>query len=92
MKRNDYPEPPRSACVYCPYHSNHEWRRLKEHDQNGWDEAVRIDKLVRNGWAGVDDKMYLHRECKPLEEVDFSTDVDRGQLTFLDECEGMCGV
>jgi len=92
MKRNDYPEPPRSACVYCPYHSNHEWRRLKEHDQNGWDEALRIDKLVRNGWAGVDDKMYLHRQCKPLEEVDLSSDIDRGQLTFLDECEGMCGV
>ena len=93
MKRNDYPEPPRSACVYCPYHSNHEWRRLKDYDQNGWDEALRIDKLVRNGLPGsTADELYLHRECKPLEEVDLSTDEDRGQLTFLDECEGMCGV
>jgi hypothetical protein len=92
MKRNDYPEPPRSACVYCPYHSNHEWRRLKEHDQNGWDEAVRIDKLVRSGVAGTNSTLYIHKSGKPLEEVDLSTDVDRGQLTFLDECEGMCGV
>ena len=65
---------------------------MKEHDQNGWDEAVRIDKLVRNGLRGVDHEAYLHRECKPLEDVDLSTDEDRGQLTFLDECEGMCGV
>ena len=53
---------------------------------------MRVDELVRNGWSGIDNKLYLHRECKPLDEVDLSTDVDRGQLTFLDECEGMCGV
>lgn len=92
MKKHGYPEPPRSACVYCPYHSNHEWKRLKEHDPEGWKEAVRVDALVRSGWSGIDNKLYLHRECKPLDEVDLSTDVDRGQLTFLDECEGMCGV
>jgi hypothetical protein len=93
MKRNHYQEPPRSACVYCPYHSNHEWRRLKDNDPDGWDEAVRVDNLIRNGITGsTADKLFVHRTMKPLPEVDLSTDVDKGQLTFLSECEGMCGI
>jgi len=92
MKKNNYPEPPRSACVYCPYHSNYEWRKLKKHDPAGWKEALRIDELVRQGWSGLDSKLYLHKSGLPLEDVDLSNDTDRGQLTFLDECSGMCGV
>jgi hypothetical protein len=92
MKRKGYPEPPRSACVYCPYHSDHEWRKLKKHDPEGWQEAIRVDELVRDGWKGVDNKLYLHRSGLPLSEVDLSDDIERGQLTFLDECDGMCGV
>ena len=93
MKRNGYPEPPRSACVYCPYHSNREWRRLKDKDPGGWKEAGRVDGLIRGGMYGTKaDGLFVHRECKPLGQVDLSTDVDHGQLTFLDECEGMCGV
>ena len=97
MKRNGYPEPPRSACVYCPYHSDHEWRTVKQ-DKAGWDEAVRIDKLIRNGTAGTTSKLFLHSSGTPLDEVDLSTDVDRGQMTLFNagvgalECEGMCGV
>ena len=26
MEDNNYPKPPRSACTFCPYHSNEEWR------------------------------------------------------------------
>ena len=28
----------------------------------------------------------------PLKDADLSTAEDRGQLNFLDECDGMCGV
>jgi hypothetical protein len=36
---------------------------------------------------------FLHDSLKPLSEVDFSTDEDRGQqVLFANECEGMCGV
>jgi len=92
MKRNGYPEPPRSACVYCPYHSNYEWRKIKTTDPNAWDEAIRVDRLVRNGVKGTRDKLFLHSICQPLDEVDFSNDFDRGQLSFLDECDGLCGL
>jgi hypothetical protein len=92
MKRNGYPKPPRSACVYCPYHDNKTWRKIKMTDANAWDEAVRVDKLIRGGIGKTKSKLYLHQSGQPLDEVDFSNDIDRGQLSFLDECEGLCGV
>ena len=37
--------------------------------------------------------MFAHRSLVPLEEVDLSTDFDRGQMSlFGEEGEGMCGV
>ncbi len=44
MQDHDYPEPPRSACVYCPYHSNTEWRRLKEREPESFAKAVRFER------------------------------------------------
>ena len=93
IKKNNYPEPPRSACVYCPYHSDKEWKNLKDNDKEGWEEAVRIDALVRNGTGKTKQKLFVHQQLKPLLEVDLSTDIDKGQqvFSFQDECEGMCG-
>ena len=92
MESRGYPMPPRSACVYCPYHSNHEWRRVKQ-DADAWREAERVDELVRNGIRGTTDKLFVHKTCTPLAEVDLSTEEERGQGNlFNNECEGMCGV
>ena len=92
IEEHKHPQPPRSACVYCPYRSNHEWRHLRERDPDGWDEAVRVDAMIRNGIAGTTQKLFLHQSLKPLTEVDLRTDEDYGQMTFLGECDGMCGV
>ena len=36
---------------------------------------------------------FIHRSLKPLDQVDFSTEEERGQLNmFNEECEGLCGV
>lgn len=76
----------KSACKYCPYHSDNEWRRLRAMPEE-WAEIVWIDrKLNERG-------QFLHRSRKPIDEVDFSTDEDHGQqVMFGNECEGMCGV
>ena len=81
--------PPRSACMFCPYHNDNEWRRLKETDRESFMRAVeyekRLQKLKR--WKG---KPFLHRSCVDLATVDFS---NTNQLNmFNNECEGMCGV
>ena len=92
MDRHGYPRPPRSACTFCPYHSDDEWKRLKESPAD-WNAAVEIDELIRNGVRGTTEKLYLHRSLKPLTEVDFSSPEDMGQQNlFGAECEGMCGV
>jgi hypothetical protein len=93
MERHGFPEPPRSACVYCPYKSNHEWRQLRDTDADGWAEAVRVDTLIRSGVRGTRDPLYVHRSLVPLASVDLTTAADHGQTDlFSNECEGMCGV
>ena len=44
-----YPERelPRSACIGCPYHSNSEWKDLKENDPRSFAEAVFVDRALR---------------------------------------------
>lgn len=97
MKKNGYPEPPRSACYYCPFHSDEEWRRLRNEEPKYFEEAIKFDAEIRE-LSKKDRAMkmeaYLHRSCKPLGEIDFDSDEDKGQLTwdFMAECEGMCGV
>lgn len=90
LEKSGYPRPPRSACVGCPYHSLKEWRSIRE-DPDEWDDVVKFDREIRGGLKGTKSALYLHRSLKPLDEVDLSTDVEQGQLTFLDECDGMCG-
>jgi hypothetical protein len=95
LKANGHPEPPRSACVYCPFHSNAEWRRLKNDDPEGFAAAVDFDKKARALRQGTSMKseVFVHRSLKPLDEVDLRNDKDKGQLTLWDdECSGVCGV
>ena len=90
MERNGYPRPPRSACVGCPYHSDKEWKRIKDSPVD-WADAVGFERKA-NAQCGYRDQVFLHASRKPLDEVDFSTAEDHGQLSMLDECDGMCGV
>jgi hypothetical protein len=95
MRAHGYPEPPRSACVYCPFRSNKEWRHLKLTDPDGFAEAVAFDREARRVRAGTNLRStpYVHRSLKPLDKVDLRNDTDKGQLTLWnEECTGMCGV
>lgn len=94
MQKNGYPKPPRSACVYCPYHSDHEWLRLKKEEPEEFQRAIQFErdlqrtKALTTNMRGVP---YLHNSRKPLESVDFETSENEPNL-FGNECEGMCGV
>jgi len=92
---------PRSACVYCPFHSDREWRRLRDDHPDDWNEAVRVDREMRDvhaarqaaGGTSLTGTPYVHRSLVPLDEVDLRTEEDKGQGTlFGNECEGFCGV
>lgn len=96
MERNKYPAPPRSACVYCPFHSDAEWVRLKTQAPEEFEKAALFEKELQRTKAESDNFRsipFLHRSMKPLAEVDFSTDAERGQVNmFNNECLGLCGV
>jgi len=99
MQAKGYPEPPRSSCVFCPFHSDTEWRRLKNEEPEEFAKAVEFDKRIRALKCSTDNFRtvpYLHSSLKPLDEVDFRSLEQRGQLAlwqdFKIECEGMCGV
>lgn len=85
-------EVPRSACVFCPYHSNAEWRRIRDTPAD-WQRAVEIDESLRiNGNIvnrGLDWPLFVHRSCRPLAEA--RIDTEQGSL-FDEECEGACGI
>lgn len=92
FERKGYPLPPKSSCIGCPFHSDDEWRSLRN-DKESWDDAVYIDKMIREPSNGMVAHRFMHRSCKPLDEVDLSTAEDHGQVDmFNNECEGMCGV
>lgn len=98
MAKNNFPKPPRSACYFCPFHSDEEWRRLRNEDPKYFAKAIVYDKKLREAFINHNKvmkmKMYLHSSCIPLGEINFDNDIDKGQQVwdFQAECEGMCGV
>lgn len=77
----------------CPFHSDDHWRRMRDRDPEAWADAVSVDASIRTGFRGIRGDVYLHRSAVPLDQVDLSTDADRGQLDLWpNECEGLCGV
>lgn len=93
MRSHGYPEPKRSACFFCPYHSDAEWRDLKKNEPQEFAAAVELDVAIRRGVRGTTKKLYLHRSLKPLDSIDFRNAADYGQHDlFGEECEGLCGV
>jgi hypothetical protein len=80
--------PPRSACVFCPFHSRGEWRGLAPAD---FAEAVLVDEAIRLSRPLY--PLFLHRSLVPLRDVDLRSEGERGQMDLWDgECSGHCGL
>lgn len=102
MERNGYPIPPRSACIYCPFHSDHEWVRLRDEDPEAFQKAVWFERELTRVHSLTDNRAgvpFLHSSLVPLDQVKFKN-ADKTHPLFgdystegmLNECEGMCGV
>lgn len=96
LKGQDIPhEVLRSACVFCPFKSNFEWRLLRDTDPAGWAKAVEVDEALRREGTvanrNLEQSIYLHRSCLPLVEVDLGVTDVSGEVAG-GECEGMCGL
>ncbi|MFT7837764.1 hypothetical protein Q5530_16640 [Saccharothrix sp. BKS2] len=67
----------KSACVGCPFHGNTGWRWIRDHDPDGWAEAVEFDRAIRHGYPhatgqgqALRGRYFLHRSCVPLDQAD----------------------
>jgi len=91
---HDYPMPPRSACVYCPYRSNWEWREMREACPDDWAEACRVDALIRKGLPGFRETPFVHRSLAPLAEADLRDEAEKVGQSFMWpnrlKCHGLC--
>lgn len=98
-------ETPRSACVYCPMHDEHEWLRVKAVAED-WNRALEVDGALRVEGnivnRNMEAEMFLHRTCQPLVQIDFAaiiaereskkkTEPEQPTL-FSRECLGVCGL
>ncbi len=87
---------PRSSCIGCPYRSDGEWKWLKLNDPKSFEEAVFMDKALREVPVVRDaitrkGQAFLHKSRTPLIDVDFD-DTDDYDSVMAEECEGVCGI
>jgi hypothetical protein len=96
MAKHGYPMPPRSACVFCPFHSDAEWVRLRDEEPHEFTRAVEFERKIHAAYRqqnALDGTPYLHSSCVPLDQVKFKQDTANNVVDhFGNECEGLCGV
>jgi len=91
LEKRNFPQPGKSSCVFCPYHGDRTWRELKLQHPHEFERAVAFERQFQKRSAehavlrGIP---YLHSNCRPLDEINFTDQLD----LFENECEGMCGV
>jgi len=87
--RRNYPERrvPRSACIGCPFHSNAEWRAMRDCDPVSWADAVAFDAAMRKR-GGEHGRLYVHASLAPLERAPLNDpDPRQGSLFSCGVCD-----
>lgn len=89
MRERGFPEPPRSACYFCPYHNDDEWARMKREDPESFAAAAQFEAAAAAAACEITRGVpFLHSSLRPLPLVNFD---GTGVGDFGNECEGMCG-
>ena len=90
LQKHGFDIPGRSACVFCPFHSKAEWKEIKQ-SKVDWKQAVKHDNAIRKVRPPND--LFVCNQCLPLDECDFDSQEDKGQMAFQwqGECTGYCG-
>lgn len=92
MQNYKYPEPPRSACYFCPYHNDKEWINLKNNYPDEFQKAVEFEKDIQNktiNLGKLESIPYLHNKRINLNEIEFNIKDEANN--FGNDCQGMCG-
>ncbi len=88
IKKNNLDIPSKSSCWFCPFKSLSEWRNSSDKE---FQKAISLEKQIKNLKPPYD--LYLTNKRKNLNEIDFRSQEQKGQLSLFDnECLGICGI
>jgi len=90
FRLNDVPEPMKSSCLICPFHSQQYWQIFKKNFPNEFEKACQFDEKIRN-YPKLKSKAYLYKDLKPLRDIDFSQQPSLFP-ELIEECYGLCGL
>jgi hypothetical protein len=81
-----------SACIECPFKDDPTWAQHMSEDVTR-EALIHIDTGIRTPGTivnrNLEQQLYLHRACRPIDQIDFKKEK---QLGFAMECEGGCGL
>jgi hypothetical protein len=88
--QNNLPEPGKSACLICPFHSNNYWTLFKKQFPIEFQRACDFDDKIRN-YPKLKHSAYLSSQRIPLRDIDFT---QKASLfpELIEECQGLCGL
>jgi hypothetical protein len=81
--------PTKSSCIFCPFHTDHDWLEVKKNSEE-WEKVIKFEKKLQT-FKKIKNTPFLTNYCKPIETIDFYDGADQLDM-FGNECEGMCGV
>ena len=87
---NDIPEPMKSSCLICPFHSKKYWQVFKKNFPKEFEKACLFDDKIRN-YPGLKSRAYIYKELKPLRDIDFTQQPSLFP-ELIEECYGLCGL
>lgn len=70
---NKFPVPQKSSCKFCPFQSDENWNYLKETCPTDFEEACKIDDMIRNkSKMGAKAPIFVHSSLQPLRNIEFN--------------------
>lgn len=68
---NGYKKPPKSSCIYCPYHDASYWNSLTDVEI---EQACKLDDYIRSAEfkaqnTSIRGDLFIHSSCVPLRDV-----------------------
>lgn len=93
MAERQYPQGPKSACIYCPFRQDGQWLEMQAEEPEDFADAVAFDARWRDITPSGIGHAYVHRSRKPLDQVDFAAppSPDDWMFGFENDCGGSCG-
>ena len=95
LKQEGWGTTPKSACFFCPFHSNKEWRFIRDNHPDTWQQAVEFDEALRaEPYKRLRNTPYLHTSLTPLKDANIdkvsAKEWKERQSDILDELEISC--